>query len=201
MQRLSLIILSIFSLQQLQAQDHADQIVVDMLDMVESYNPYKVDIEVMYENTSISGYYEVDDMNYYIAIDQQELYGNQSVKYEVFNGRKEVIIDSVSVGYDGNILNNPATAFASIRDYYSSSIISEDDKTFLVSLSPRDNVDNPSDTIELIIEKSTMLPSKIIYKFGGTEVSIKIVNIENIPSSITLYNSDKYVDYEIIDFR
>ncbi|MFR9503126.1 MAG: hypothetical protein SNH73_01585 [Rikenellaceae bacterium] len=201
MQRLSLIILSIFSLQQLQAQDHADQIVVDMLDMVESYNPYKVDIEVMYENTSISGYYEVDDMNYYIAIDQQELYGNQSVKYEVFNGRKEVIIDSVSVGYDGNILNNPATAFASIRDYYSSSIISENDKTFLVSLSPRDNVDNPSDTIELIIEKSTMLPSKIIYKFGGTEVSIKIVNIENIPSSITLYNSDKYVDYEIIDFR
>ncbi|MFR9512090.1 MAG: hypothetical protein SNF69_00480 [Rikenellaceae bacterium] len=183
------------------ANEDAEAIVQRVLAAMEDCNPYKVEIEVNYAGSSIAGYYEVDNLNYYISIDHQELYGDPTVKYEVFNSRREVIIDSVSPTFDGNLLNNPATAFASIKNHYSASLISNVNGFTTLELRPHSTDDNSMETIILTVLNSTMLPNSITYQFGADEVVIKVLDISRLASGITLYDSSKYTDYEIIDFR
>ncbi len=188
------------SLSGVSANSKAEIVVDEAISAIKSYNPYRVDIRVSYSGDSISGFYEVDGANYYISIEEQELYGDSKVKYEVFNARKEVVIDAVSSVADGNILNNPATAFTTIKDHYSASILSENNEFTIVELKPNVGGDTV-ETIELKLSNTTKLPSEIIYKMGDDKVVITINKISRLTSPISLYNSTKYADYEIIDFR
>lgn len=183
------------------ASGSANAILKSVLANLEAKNPYKVEIEVNYGNNNLIGFYEVDSDAYYISIDEQELYGDTNVKYEVFNSRKEVVIDTVKPDLNGNLLNNPSTAFTSIRDHYSAEIIAENDYYTTLELKPKNDDEGSIETIELSVSNATKLPIEILYKFGGEKVVIKVVEITNLPSTITLYDSGKYVDYEIIDFR
>ncbi len=168
---------------------------------LDKMNPYGVKVNISYENTSLSGNYEVDKDKYHIKIDEQELYGDSSTKYEVFNNRKEVVIDHVSDNQDGNILNNPATVFSTIlRDYTSTAILDNEFETTL-ELKPASNGDESTESIILTISKSSQLPKQITYKYGDDRIVIDILNIETLTSPITLYDSSKYIDYEVIDFR
>lgn len=176
-------------------------IINNVLNALKEYNPYKVIIEVSYENNSTHGFYEVDGSSYYISVDQQELYGDETVKYEVFNGRKEVVIDNVSPIYTGNLLSNPATAFSSIGDHYTPSLIASNKSVTVIELKPNIDNDNSQESIELSVSNETMLPTLIIYKFGDQSVIINIIDIAKLNSTITSYDRGKYADYEIIDFR
>ncbi|MFR9533439.1 MAG: hypothetical protein SNG49_01220 [Rikenellaceae bacterium] len=199
--QISVLFLALFSFVGAYANGAANAILKEVLANIEAQNPYRVKIEVSYANSSMIGFYEVDHDAYYISIDQQELYGDTNVKYEVFNSRKEVIIDTVRPDNNGNLLNNPATAFSSIRDHYSAEIITENSYFTTLELKPNSGDDSSIETIELSVSNATKLPIEILYKFGGEQVVIKVVEITQLSSSITLYDSDKYADYEIIDFR
>ncbi len=199
--QISVLFLALFSFVGAYANGGANAILKEVLANIEAQNPYRVKIEVSYANSNMIGFYEVDNDAYYISIDEQELYGDANVKYEVFNSRKEVIVDTVRPDNNGNLLNNPATAFSSIRDNYSAEIITENDYFTTLELKPNSGDDSSIETIELSVSNATRLPIEILYKFGGEKVIIKVVEIIHLSSSITLYSSDKYADYEIIDFR
>ncbi|MFI3264607.1 MAG: hypothetical protein SNG38_01235 [Rikenellaceae bacterium] len=183
------------------AENSADSILKEVLSNIEERNPYKVEIEVSYADNNLVGFYEVEDDKYYISIDKQELYGDANVKYEVFNSRKEVVIDRVKSDNNGNILNNPATAFSVIRDHYSATILSENEYYTVIELKPNLGDENSVETIELAVSNDEKLPIEIIYRFGDDMVRIKVVQITPLQSTITSYSPDKYVDYEVIDFR
>ncbi len=185
----------------LYADDAADRLVKEVLSKIESYNPYRAEIDVNYAGSSILGFYEVDKAKYYIAIDNQELYGDSSVKYEIFNSRKEVVIDSVTPDFNGNILSNPATAFSSIRDHFSAMILSKDEAYSIIELKPIKGDSDNIESIEMRVSHATMLPEEVIYKFGDEMVSIKVLKLQRLTSSITSYSVEKYSDYEVIDFR
>ncbi|MFR9523140.1 MAG: hypothetical protein SNH94_01035 [Rikenellaceae bacterium] len=178
-----------------------NSIIGDVIDKLDRMSPYRVQFEVEYGKNRIGGLYEVADENYYISIDEQELFGDSKVKYEVFNSRKEVLIDAVSPDYDGNLLSNPAVAFSSIRDHYTSKQLSDDGVAATFELTPSAPSVNPIETIELTINSSTILPERIVYNLGGEKVVVKVVSIEKLTSSITSYNIGNYLDYEVIDFR
>lgn len=201
MRLFSLIIATLFACNSVQADNKADVIFKESMTQIESLNPYKANIKVSYANNSILGFYEVDNNRYYISIDQQELYGDAKTKYEVFNNRKEIIIDSVAPSYNGNLLSNPATAFTSIRDHYSATIIADNQNSTTVNLKPIIGGEESTETIELVLSKSTKLPTRITYKFDDEAVVIDIMDISKISSTITPYDSSKYSDYEVIDFR
>ncbi|MFI3316302.1 MAG: hypothetical protein SNF93_01820 [Rikenellaceae bacterium] len=197
----SLIIVILFACNSVHADNKADEIFKESMTQIESLNPYKANIKVSYANNSILGFYEVDNNRYYISIDQQELYGDAKTKYEVFNNRKEIIIDSVAPSYNGNLLSNPATAFTSIRDHYSATIIADNESCTTVNLKLIIGGEESTETIELVLSKLTKLPTRITYKFDDEAVVIDIIDISKINSTITSYDSSKYSDYEVIDFR
>lgn len=173
----------------------------NVIDKLDRMSPYRVQFEVEYGRNRICGLYEVAGEDYYISIEEQELFGDSKVKYEVFNSRKEVLIDTVSPDFDGNLLSNPAVAFSSIRDHYTSKQLSNDGVTATFELTPSVPSVNSIETIELTINNSTILPEYIVYNFGGEKVVIKVVSIEKLTSTITSYSSSNYSDYEVIDFR
>ncbi|MFI3323297.1 MAG: hypothetical protein SNI45_04660 [Rikenellaceae bacterium] len=201
MRRFFTIICFLLAVQFVYAQGDAYDLLSRVLNKIESYNPYEVKIEVSYENSIISGYYQVDGERYFISIDQQELYGDADIKYEIFNGRKEVIIDSVTPDDSGNLLSNPAMAFRSILEHYDASLELDNQEVTLLELKQSGGWDDASEIIDLYVDKSTMLPAMVIYKFGDENITITIKSISKLTSTITLYDSEKYADYEIIDFR
>ncbi len=201
MRHIFLILSALFLFNGAHANNSASDILKEVLANIENRNPYKVEIEVVYSGDSVLGFYEVDKSDYYISVDHQELYGNASVKYEVFNSRKEVVIDSVTPDYNGNILSNPATAFSAIRDYFSAELLLDYNGVMILELKPIEASDDTVELIQLAISAKSMLPVEIVYKFDNDMVSIKILSFEQLTSSINLYNPVKYADYEIIDFR
>ncbi len=201
MRRFIIIICYLLSVQFSHAQGDAYDLLSGVLNKIESYNPYKVEIEVSYGNNIISGYYQVDGEQYFISIDQQELYGDADTKYEIFNSRKEVIIDSVTADDSGNLLSNPAMAFRSILEHYDASLEIDNQEIALLELKQSGEWGDASEIINLYVDKSTMLPAMVIYRFGGESITITIKGISKLTSPITLYDSEKYVDYEVIDFR
>ncbi len=196
-----LLILAFFTMPIMAVAENSSNVIEKVLSSLEALNPYKVNIEVVYEGVSMPGYYEVDQSKYYISIDQQELYGDASTKFEVYKSRKEVIIDTVKPDFDGNLLNNPATAFSAIKDHYKSTIISDTEDIIIVDLKPIIDNGNMQESIELYISKSDMLPQSVVYRYGDEEVEIKILDIAHLTSTITLFNKSNYSDFEVIDFR
>ncbi|MFI3285284.1 MAG: hypothetical protein R3Y08_01390 [Rikenellaceae bacterium] len=201
MKRISSLILLLLFVGVGNAASQSDKILVELQSALSALNPYGVVVDIVYGDVTIPGYYQVDNENYYIVVDKQELYGDSSIKYEVSNSRKEIIIDSVVEDNSGNILNNPATVFATIMEYYTSTTVNEDQSNIEVELRPLKEEGESIESIFLTISKASRLPVRIVYKYGEDEIVIEIKEIAKLSSSITLYNSDKYPDYEIIDFR
>ncbi len=168
---------------------------------LEKLGSYRAVIEVLYGNSAIEGEYQVEGDNFYIKIGTQEMYGDSQMQYEVINDRREIIIDNVSKEFDGNILSNPATVFASIADHFTAEVIAEDNDVVIVELRQDSAEGSSSDSIELSIWKSAGLPKSILYKYDNDQIRITIESIDILTSPITSYNSDNYTDYEVIDFR
>ncbi|MFR9495667.1 MAG: hypothetical protein SNG81_04750 [Rikenellaceae bacterium] len=197
MRYIFIILFSTLAFNSAKGQGSADVIIRNVYNELEKMNPYQAKIEVVYDNDSIWGSYQVDDDNYYISIEEQELYGDSTEKYEVFNSRKEVVIDKVTQEYDGNILSNPATAFSSILNYYSASIIS--DNNGVTTLELKQDVD--SEVIKLEVYNNAWFPKSILYISGEDEVVVNIFSIKRMTSTIKSYDNSNYADYEVIDFR
>ncbi len=201
MRKFSLAVLALFMAVAVSAQPSATTLLAGVLDKIEGLNPYKVEIQVTYGSGVIAGYYEVDGTKYYISVDQQEVYGDDDIKYEIYNGRKEVVIDNVSQEYNGNILNNPATAFANLRNHYTPKIASSNEYFTIVELKQNIGDVTDSEVIELVVDNQSGLPSSVIYKLGDEVVQISIIKMDKLTSPITSYDTAQYSDYEIIDFR
>ncbi len=177
----------------------------ELLTRVESelvkLNPYQAKIEILYGGNSIWGSYQVDDDSYYLAVGEQEMYGNCEVRYEIFNDRKEVVVDSAVTQFDGNLLSNPAAVFTMITQNYSAEVISEDEEVVTVALLQNEGGIVGGELIELTIWKSALLPKSIEYRYDDGQIVINIYSLGRVTSSIPTYNSSNYADYEVIDFR
>ena len=178
----------------------ADKIIKDVILNIEKQEQYKVKIEVIIGSDSLLGFYEVSNDMYYLNIGNQELFGAHGVRYEVYNDRKEVVIDSVSPDVNGNILSNPAEAFSSMANDFDATVLSETEAVTTIFLNPIGDVKDSIDSATLEVDNSTMLPTSLRYKIEGEEIEIKIVSIEPT-KSINVYQPSKYSQYEIIDFR
>ncbi len=183
------------------AADDSAKMISELNRALSQYEPYRIEFDVIFGGEAMSGFYEVDGGEYYISLDNQELYGDEAVKCEVYNSRKEIVIDLVAPDQNGNILTNPATAFTSIRDNYDSRISDEHSEQgrAVVELLPKGG--NSDESITLELSTQTMLPEVVNYKFGSESIEIRVRKISKLTSTITQYNEDNYLDYEIIDFR
>ncbi len=202
MNRFIIVILALLCvIQSAVASTPAEDLLSRVISNIKSYNPYEVKVDIDYRVGSISGSYQVDGDKYYISVDGQELYGDSTTKYEIYNDRQEVVIDQVSAVNSGNILDNPATAFDAILDTFIPSILSSTEGVTTIYLKPTAGEKAMVDCILLKVDATTNSPKEIEYIFNDESVTITILSIERLKSSITLYDSSKYADYEIIDFR
>lgn len=182
------------------ADEPSERLLQSVSSSLKSLGAYSANLEIMYGETPIIGSYEVDGKNYYINMAGQEVYGTDGVKYEVYNDRKEIIIDNQSE-QKSNILDNPTNAFDFVNSGFDSSLAREDKSSATIVLTPKSSADIPIDEISLKVKHPEMLPSKILYSVDGENITIEIKSVKKLTTSIKSFEKDTYNDYEIIDFR
>ncbi len=198
---ISILIILIASIKIVIASTQGDAILNSVLDKIEEYGAYRVDLKISMGDYALLGYYEIDNQDYYLTIDNQELYGDAKTKYEVYNDRKEVVIDSVGQETTNDILSNPANIFSSIRDNYSADILSSNEQFTILYLKPNVASEESIESIKLHIDMHSMQPKELEYIMQGESIIIEIGDISELTSSIKRYNTSQYSGYEIIDFR
>ncbi len=197
----SLLIALVLSINISSASNNADAILKEVISRIEAYEAYRVDLQISMGDYSLLGYYEVDNQDYYLIIDKQEMYGDATSRYEIYNERKEVVIDSAQSDSSGNMLANPAMVFSSILNDYTAHLLSDDSESILLTLKPKGATDDSIESITLHISKKSMQPTMLEYNMQGEIVMIAISNIAPLSSTIKRYSASQYSDYEIIDFR
>ncbi len=198
---ISILIILIASIKIVIASTQGDAILNSVLDKIEEYGAYRVDLKISMGDYALLGYYEIDNQDYYLTIDNQELYGDAKTKYEVYNDRKEVVIDSVGQETTNDILSNPANIFSSIRGNYSADILSSNEQFTILYLKPNVASEESIESIKLHIDMHSMQPKELEYIMQGESIIIEIGDISELTSSIKRYNTSQYSGYEIIDFR
>ncbi len=197
----SLLIALVLSINIYATDSKAEALLSQVISRIEAYDAYRVDLQISMGDYNLFGYYEVDNQDYYLVIDQQEMYGDATSRYEVYNERKEVVIDSAQSDAGGNMLANPAMVFNSIKSDYTASLLFDDAQKFSLSLVPKDSADDSIESITLYINKESGQPTMLEYNIQGEVIIIAITKIAPISSTIKRYSASQYSEYEIIDFR
>ncbi len=179
----------------------ASEVLSQLIKKLKSYEHYSANVSVEVGTSTIEGYYEVDGEDYYVRIGEQELYGADGVKYEVYGDREEVIIDNIS-DKANNILDNPSKAFDFAELGFDSEYLDQSsDKQVVIRLIANVQNDMPIDHIDVTINKSTLLPSRLEYIFDTDTFVVNINDITKSTSPMKVYNQTNYSDFEVIDFR
>ncbi len=175
----------------------------DMSDAIAKLGRYKVtflfDIEGGY--LARGGEYLVDGDKYKLSMDLvgQEILGDGDVRYTINRAQHEVVIESFESSDDSTplIVRNPARAFTSLDQHFDSEVISDDRKTILLKLTPKDKSGLlVSSTIEIDTKKS--LPRAVTYVAEGETIRVVIVDISKSSDRVDISYP---IDYEVVDIR
>lgn len=157
---------------------------------------YKVCFTVNLDNSyTLAGEYVVEGANFYVRLGNTELYVTDGVKYDVATDRREVVVDSAqSLGSD--ILSNPASAFARLKEQYnvSQSVV---DGRATARLESKDG----AESAVVVADSSGKLPESIVYSQSESFVKITFTSIAASRESVPRFDRSKYAQYELVDMR
>ncbi|MFI3304233.1 MAG: hypothetical protein SNF68_05770 [Rikenellaceae bacterium] len=146
------------------------------------------------------GYYRVDGDCFFLAIADQEVYGDGVERYSINHTQREVVLERVvNDGSQPLLIINPAVAFLKLAEEFDVEEQTEglNNNSTELKLTPKSE-DNILQSSLLSIDNETYLPKSISYRVDEEEVSIILLDIRAAKEVIEIsYPSD----YEVIDIR
>ena len=178
--------------------DDAAALLAAMSDRLKSMGSYEVGFTLSSGDYETRGSYSVSGDAYHISLNGVEVYCDGSVRREVYADRREVVVDRADT-LSHNILDNPVRGLEFIADEYDCRILSDGDTT-VIGLTPRRGGAD-GETIEVSLDRSRLLPVRIVYRLGSDEVDVAITAIGRIEGAVASFDASACEGYEIIDFR
>lgn len=174
-----------------------------MAEKVASLGSYYIDFELempMAESVS-KGECRVDGEKYVISIEGM-VQGSDGVTLWVVNGlNEEVMLDSPRTD-SRSLFDNPTKAFDFAEELFDIMSFKESSpKEWELHLRPAEGVLDGIDVVELRVDKTTLLPTRLGYDMAGVGlyVNIRSLRSEKFPESD--FQPPKPEGYEVIDFR
>ena len=165
---------------------------------VEALGAYDAKFKVEAGDYTTEGSYAVSGDNYYITLDEAEVYSDGKVRYEVDHNREEVNVDKVDLT-SRNVLDNPTRCFDFVDSGYESDMFEQNGSQQTIHLRSTDAAIEGD--IYLTIDAASARPQKLEYKLYDDIIVVDVISLEKRKTKINSFDKSKYKDYEIIDFR
>lgn len=180
------------------ADGKGDALLAQMSAKIKAMGTYEVVFNVSVGEFKSEGRYMVSGKAYQLTLGDVDVYCDGTDRYEINRTQEEITVDKINLS-ERNILNNPVGGLDFIGEEFSSAVVSQDEKATVVNLVRKQDANNTS--IEVTVNTSTGLPTRIVYRMAGDAITVDLKSIR--PSSAPLQRFDKsdYPGYEIIDFR
>lgn len=165
---------------------------------VEALGAYDAKFKVAAGDYTTLGSYAVSGDNYYITLDEAEVYSDGKVRYEVDHNREEVNVDNVDLT-SRNVLDNPTRCFDFVDSGYESDMFEQNGSQQTIHLRSIDAAIEGD--IYLTIDAASACPQRLEYKLYDDIIVVDVISLEKRKTKINSFDKSKYKDYEIIDFR
>lgn len=165
---------------------------------VEALGAYDAKFKVAAGDYTTEGSYAVSGDNYYITLDEAEVYSDGKVRYEVDHNREEVNVDNVDLT-SRNVLDNPTRCFDFVDSGYESDMFEQIGSQQTIHLRSTDAAIEGD--IYLTIDAASARPQRLEYKLYDDIIVVDVISLEKRKTKINSFDKSKYKDYEIIDFR
>ena len=165
---------------------------------VEALGAYDAKFKVEAGDYKAEGSYAVSGDNYYITLDEAEVYSDGKVRYEVDHNREEVNVDNVDLT-SRNVLDNPTRCFDFVDSGYESDVFEQNGSQQTIHLRSTDAAIEGD--IYLTIDAASACPQRLEYKLYDDIIVVDVISLEKRKTKINSFDKSKYKDYEIIDFR
>lgn len=161
-----------------------------------SFASYEVGFAVTAGDRRVTGRYAVAGDDYYIAVEDAEVFSDGGVRREIDNRRREVTLTEVEPA-SRNLLSNPARAFDLLDGHCRPELLWERGGRAAVRLNAADGIPG---TVTVTLDAATGRPIELLYDYDGEQVAIEVVRI--VPGiALPVFDAARYAGYEVIDFR
>ncbi|OUN77840.1 hypothetical protein B5G09_05765 [Alistipes sp. An54] len=161
---------------------------------------YEVDFVIEAGDYRAAGSYAVQGTGYALSLGDAEVYGDEKVRYEVDNDRREVTIAGVD-STSRNILNNPVRAFDFLGDDYRAELLSETGGKAVVRLTPVEGSGASAGTVTVTVSTATMRPEQLDYDYDGERIRVVVRRVAPLAGPLARFERSRFEGYEFIDFR
>lgn len=180
------------------ADDVSQAVLQRVAKYISALGNYSAEFDVVAESYETKGEYAVSGDSYYISVDNVEVYSDGKLRYEIENSRKEVSIDNMNLE-SNNILENPTRCFDFVGSGYTSEVQGRSGGDVTIYL--RSTSEDVEGEIYLTVEEKSGRPRRIVYVLYDDKIEVGILNLASRKQPAPRFDSGKYKDYEIIDFR
>lgn len=136
----------------------------------------------------------VDGNNSYMQIADTEVFVKDSLRYEVRQATKEIIVDRADA-YEKELLN-PLNGFASVVSEYRVEECELDGKVAL-RLTPK----RAGEVVYIVIGVDGESITRVKYGEGAAAAELQVIATNRAPKSLPKFNKECYKGFELIDFR
>ncbi len=187
------------------ASEQSDGLLRDLSAAIKSLGRYEArfTIESNGDLLDFVGRYAIDGERYMLDISGAVIYGDSRVRYTVDSLKREVIVERVTDDTP-MLTSNPARAFTSLDEIFSSTLKSSDGGYYTLSLRPKGKI-TLFQRAELRISQDSSLPTMVSYRASGDQVVIRLSDFAPIAEDTLIprvLDAAIYpAGYEVIDFR
>lgn len=165
---------------------------------IKSLGNYEAQFNVVAGDFQAAGSYVVSGDSYHITVGDAEVYSDGKTRYEVDNVRGEVSIDDMHLD-SNNILDNPTRCFDFVGSGYTSEVQGRSGSDVTIYLhSTSEDVEGE---IYLTVDEKSGRPRRIVYILYDDKIEVEILSLTSRKQPAPRFDSGKYKDYEMIDFR
>lgn len=174
------------------------------------YKSYRVDFKVAAQGEfgAVPGYFVVSGANYYVNVNDSEVFSNGKLKYTYNDDDNEVLIEEVDPA-DNNILSNPSLFLRAYdKDFnhrHLGQAVQGGRTLDLIELTPKQSGAGYN-ALTLKIDTGTRQLVGISYRMEGMS-TVAEITVERITPNIAVspatfaFDKKKYPGVEVIDFR
>ena len=152
---------------------------------------YEVDFVIEAGDYRAEGCYAVQGAGYALSLGDAEVYGDEKVRYEVDNDRREVTIAGVD-STSRNILNNPVRAFDFLGDDYRAELLSETGGKAVVRLTPVEGSGASAGTVAVTVSTATMRPEQLDYDYDGERIRVVVRRVAPLAEPLARFERSRF---------
>lgn len=182
------------------APDRAAELLAGLSGGFRAMNGYAVAFSVAADELLTRGRYAVEGEGYYLTLGDAEVFGDEVLRYEVDNRRREITVDRVDAS-SRNILSNPVHAFDFLDSAYGSELLWERDGRAAVALTPVAESGTAIGRITVTVSTASMRPLALTYDYDGERIDVTVERIDPLDGPLRRFDRADYAGYEFIDFR